>query len=113
MTEITLIDLHKHSLNEIYAGKSWHARKKDKDTYALLIKSQVKEVFTKDAVYEVDYKFYYKSRPLDCSNVVYSLKMIEDVLFEDDSNKIVRKLSITSEKGPEDKVTIKVNKIAA
>jgi hypothetical protein len=109
--EIVLKGLPKHSLNEIYAGKSWHVRKKDKDTYTLLTKSQCKELFSKDKQYEVDYDFYYKNRALDISNTVYSLKMIEDILFEDDSYKIIKKLSITSNKGPEDKVVITVKEL--
>jgi hypothetical protein len=109
--EIILKGLPKHSLNSIYAGKHWTKRKQDKDTYSLLIKSAFKSVFSKDKVYEVSYEFNFKGKPLDVSNTVYMLKMIEDVLFEDDTYKIIPKLIITSLKAKEDFVRINIIEI--
>ena len=106
--QITLKDLPKHSLNEIYAGKHWTKRNKDKDNYKLIIKSQFKDVLSKDKSYKVEYKFYFKGRALDVSNTVYMLKMIEDVIFEDDTYKIVQELKITSERAKEDYVQINI-----
>ena len=37
------------------------------------------------------------------------IKMIEDVIFEDDTWKIVNKVTITSNKGIEDLINIKVD----
>ena len=39
------------------------------------------------------------------------IKMIEDVIFEDDTWKIINKVTITSNKGVEDSVVIKVDEI--
>lgn len=106
--QIILKGLPKHSVNEIYAGKHWTKRKKDKDKYKLLIKSQFKEVLSKDNSYTVEYNFYFKGRALDVSNTVYMLKMIEDVIFEDDTYKIVQELKITSSKAKEDYIEINI-----
>ena len=111
MIKIILKDLPKHSLNEIYAGKHWSKRKKDKDTYKLIIKSQFKDVFKKDKQYIVSYEFVFRIKPLDTSNTVYMLKMIEDVIFEDDTYKIIPELRIKSTKGTEDLVVIGVNEV--
>ena len=105
---ITLNNLPKHSLNKIYSGVHWSQRKKDKDTYAYIIKNQFKHVFRKDQNYKVGYTFKFKNKPLDLSNTVYMLKMIEDVLFEDDTYKIVRELNIKSIKSDKDSVDILV-----
>jgi len=109
--KITLNDLPKASLNEIYAGSHWRKRKALKDNYIAIIKGQFKHVFPKNKTYLVYYTFYFKSRALDVSNTVYMLKMIEDVIFEDDSYKIVQELNIKSLKSTsgEDYVEIIVN----
>jgi len=108
MIKIILKDLPKLSLNQIYAGKHWTKRNKDKQNYQLIIQNQFKEVFSKDKVYSVKYDFYFKRNALDVSNTVYMLKMIEDVLFEDDTYKIIPKLEITSTKGKSDFVEITI-----
>jgi len=109
--KITLNNLPKASLNKIYAGEHYSKRKRLKDDYISIIKSQFKHVFPKDKIYKVDYTFYFKSRALDVSNTVYMLKMIEDIIFEDDSYKIVKELNIKSLKSTngEDYVEIIVN----
>lgn len=109
--EIILRGLPKHSLNEIYAGKHWSKRKRIKDSYKLIIRSQFKKWLPKDEKYRVYYEFYFKRSPLDVSNTVYMLKLIEDVIFEDDSYKIVKELNIKSDKAKEDFVKIKIVKI--
>ena len=108
---IDLYDLPKISLNSIYSGKHWTKRKADKDNYTLIIKSQFKGVFSKDKTYNVHYTFFFKSRPLDTSNTVYMLKMVEDVIFEDDSYKIIPKLTIESLKGEKDFLRIKITEL--
>lgn len=109
--EIVLKDLPKHSLNQIYAGKHWTKRKKDKDLYKLLIKNQFKGVLSDEKVYSVSYLFEFRVKPLDTSNCVYMLKMIEDIIFKDDTYKIIPELKIKSVKGLEDKVTIKIEEL--
>lgn len=106
--KITLNDLPKASLNEIYAGSHWRKRKTLKDNYIAIIKGQFKHVFPKDKIYKVDYTFYFKSRALDVSNTVYMLKMIEDIIFEDDSYKIVQELNIKSLKSNNSKDYVEV-----
>lgn len=108
---LTFYDLPKVSLNKIYAGEHYSKRKKLKDTYKLLIKSQFKSVFPKNKVYSATYTFGFKSRPLDTSNTVYMVKIIEDILFEDDTYKIIPELHIKSTKADKDFVEIKIKEI--
>lgn len=110
MTELIIIlnDLPKISLNKWYAGSHWTKRKKIKDSYTLLIKSMTGLVFSKTNFYEVDYLFEFANSPLDASNCSAMVKLIEDVIFESDSYKVVRSISIKSRRGKKNKVTIKV-----
>ena len=103
---IELFNLPKVSLNSWYSGKHWSIRKRLKDNYTLIVKSQFKDVFTKLQYYHVNYIFEFKNKPLDASNCVAMVKLIEDIIFEDDKFDIVTKLSIESKKGKCDKVTI-------
>lgn len=107
--KIILNDLPKVSLNLFYAGVHWTKRKKLKDKYKLLIKSQFKQVLSKDKTYEVEYTFNFKTRPLDASNCVAMVKLIEDVIFEDDNYKTVTSLNIKSRKAKFDSVEIEVH----
>ena len=107
--KIILNDLPKVSLNLFYAGVHWTKRKKLKDKYKLLIKSQFKQVLSKDKTYDVYYTFNFKTRPLDASNCVAMVKLIEDVIFEDDNYKIVTSLKIKSRKDKFDSVEIEVH----
>ncbi len=108
MLEIKLHDLPKISLNDWYAGTHWTKRKQIKDNYKLIIKSQFKGVLSKNNQYQVSYSFIFKNRPLDPSNCVAMLKMIEDIIFESDTYKIINALSIYSSKGKKDCVIIKI-----
>ena len=107
--KIILTDLPKVSLNLFYSGVNWSKRKKLKDKYKLLIKSQFKQVLSKDKKYEVEYTFNFKTRPLDASNCVAMVKLIEDVIFEDDNYKIVESINIKSRKAKFDSVEIEVH----
>jgi hypothetical protein len=100
--------LPKISLNEWYAGNHWTKRKAIKDQYYWIIKSQFKAILSKGSIYQVDYSFIFKSKPLDASNTIAMVKMIEDIIFEDDSYKIIDKITISSKKGTEDIVNIKI-----
>ena len=105
---IELTNLPKVSLNMFYAGVHWTKRKKMKDKYKLIIKSQFKPILPKDKSYQVDYTFNFKTRPLDASNCVAMVKLIEDVIFEDDNYKIVNSINIKSRKATADSVEIKI-----
>jgi len=107
--KIILKDLPKLSLNKWYSGVHWTKRKKIKDQYKLIIKSQFKEVLSKDNSYSVTYLFNFKTRPLDASNCVAMVKLIEDVIFEDDNYKIVNSITIKSRKSKVENVEIEIN----
>jgi hypothetical protein len=93
-------------LNQFYSGRHWSKRHKLVDDYYWIIKSQTKKFFEKTGTYEVDYEFGFKKNPLDASNTTAMVKLIEDVLFENDGYKIVKKITISSNKSKEDYVKI-------
>ena len=108
MIKIILKDLPKVSLNQWYSGKHWTKRQSTKKLYTYAVKSQCKRVFSKDSQYVVSYAFEFQKNPLDASNCIAMVKMIEDILFEDDKWNIVDLGGITSRKSKENKVTIKI-----
>ena len=108
--KIILKDLPKVSLNVWYSSKHWSFRKKLKDNYTLIVKSQFKDVLPASESYDTEYHFTFKSRPLDASNCVAMVKLIEDIVFENDGYKIIKSILVTSSKGAEDMVEIKINK---
>jgi len=108
--KIILKDLPKVSLNVWYSSKHWSFRKKLKDNYTLIVKSQFKEALPASESYNTEYHFTFKSRPLDASNCVAMVKMIEDIIFESDGYKVIKSILITSTKGADDMVEIKINK---
>jgi hypothetical protein len=109
MKEIILYNLPKISLNQWYAGNHWSIRSKLKNDYALIIKSQYKYVFSKDKNYTVFYNFLFKNKPLDASNCVAMLKMIEDIIFENDGHNVITGIHIQSEKSPSKKDYVKIH----
>lgn len=102
--EITLP--YKISTNSIYAGVHWSKRKRLKDLmrWALVpIITSIRPLHQGTLTFD----FQFKSRPLDCSNCSFMVKMIEDVLVEhykiiDDTPKYVEKIIISSKKGTKD-----------
>lgn len=113
--KLTFNNLPKISNNKFYAGVHWAERKKIVDNYkkivyALLCVQTTRRKFTKPC--EVEYIFEFKNKPLDCSNCAGAmLKMIEDVLFPDDSPKVVKKIKIASLKSIENKVTVIITEV--
>ena len=105
---IEIKDLPKVSSNKIYSGSHWSFRKKLKDKYIWLVKSQFKGQLLKNKQYKVKYCFEFKRNPLDASNCSYMVKMIEDIIFQSDGYKIIQGVYMESKKGTEDKVTIEV-----
>ena len=110
-TEVIIKGIEKNSLNVIYAGRHWTKRKKDKDKCKLIVRSQFKKWFSKQNQYKVSYTFFFKTKPLDASNTVYMLKMIEDVIFESDGYNVVTEIKIKSKKATEDYVKITVKEL--
>lgn len=108
---VILTGLPKISLNEWYAGTNWRKRKKIKDVYYWAVKSQFNRKFPRDKRYRASYSFEFASHPLDASNCVAMLKMIEDTIFETDGFKVVKELKITSKKGKIDKIIIDIEEI--
>ncbi|OGU84384.1 MAG: hypothetical protein A2W11_03760 [Ignavibacteria bacterium RBG_16_35_7] len=104
--ELLLTELPKVSLNKFFARSHWSKRNKLNDDYALIVRSQTKQKFTNPC--NVFYLFTFRNAPLDCSNCVAMVKMIEDCLFEDDSTKVVKSINVTSLKGKSDSVKITV-----
>ena len=98
---IRIKNLPKISLNKWYAGTHWTARKKIKDAYKKLISHKVE-----DGEYDVEYTFYFKSRPLDATNTIAMAKMIEDIIFKNDSYKKIKSVKLKSRKGESDYVEI-------
>ena len=74
MEEIVIFDLPKVSINKWYAGCHWTKRQKLKEQYLWLVKRRI-------SVYPitVSYFFEFKTRPLDASNCVAMIKLIEEV----------------------------------
>ena len=101
------LKLPKVSLNEWYSGKHWTTRKRMKDVYKVIVgnRGDIKTPC------ECLYSFEFKSRPLDASNCVAMVKLVEDCLFEDDGYDKVRRITIESKKGKEDRLTLTINNL--
>ena len=110
-TIVTLEKLPKVSLNQLYAGIHWTKRKQQKDNWTWIVRSQFKGLFPKSKQYNVEYEFFWKKSPLDASNCLYSAKMIEDTIFEDDKHDIILSVLVKSRKGTHDYVKITVNEV--
>lgn len=104
--QIVLHNLPKVSLNQFFGGEHWTKRTQIKELFKWSIKAQTKIKFSKHDTYDVTYEFEFKGKPLDASNTVGMIKIIEDILFEDDKWDIVKSIKTSSRKGKQDKVTI-------
>ena len=96
--------LPKISLNEWYAGSHWSVRKRLKDKYKAIVRSQTSYKELKKC--KCEYIFEFTTHPLDCTNCTAMAKMIEDILIPDDSINIVTSVTLTSKKSTENKVTL-------
>ena len=101
----------KISTNKIYSGIHWGVRKKHKTLFKSVpfVASKVKKFPV-----HITFDFYFKKYPLDCSNVSYMAKLIEDTLvlrgvIPDDSPKYVSGITMTSKKGDDDMCLININ----
>lgn len=111
MEKIILRKLTKISLNKWYAGVHWSERNRIKNEYKIIIKSQYKNVFPKNKKYFVEYDFFFKNKPLDASNCVAMVKLIEDIIFEDDKFDIIIGIKISSRKNKDERVEIGVKEL--
>ena len=108
-------DLPKVSTNEIYAGKHWRARQKLKESYLWLTCSEIKKLQPVIGKVDLDFTFYFKSRPIDSSNTAYMAKLIEDCLvhygiLKNDDVKFVGKISLESKKSDQDLCELEIKK---
>ena len=98
----------KLSMNKLYAQYHWSIRSEHKTSYHQLISSQHKYAYGYPCHVEYDYVF--EGRALDVSNCSYMTKLIEDCLFPNDGIKIVKSIKMTSSRGPEEHVKIRIIK---
>ncbi len=103
-TVLVLYDLPKVSLNHLFARMHWTKRNKLINECKWIVRSQTDKKFNLPCT--VSYIFTFKSNPLDCSNCAAMIKILEDILFEDDSTNVVKSINIRSLKGIKDSVTI-------
>ena len=102
----------KVSSNAIYSGIHWAVRKKHKDIFRwalITLKTKIKPVESCD----LEFEFNFKSKPLDCDNVFYSVKLIIDSLryygkIPDDSPKYVKSIKVSSKKSNKNNVILKI-----
>ena len=69
----------KLSTNNIYEGVHWATRKKHKDLFIwafIEVASQIKPVDKCD----LEFEFEFKSKPLDCDNCSYMVKLLIDIV---------------------------------
>lgn len=100
----------KVSTNDIYSGMHWSKRKKLADLYhQCLIEHRNKRIA--DYPIDVTFIFSFKGTALDCTNVSYMAKLLEDgmkayKIITDDSPKFVQSVTLISQKGQRDEVEI-------
>ena len=102
----------KISTNTIYSGVHWATRQHHKDLY---IKSffVIARQITAIAECDLEFDFYFKSKPLDVDNCSYMTKLIIDCLrhfgkIRDDTPNYIHSIKISSKKSSKDKVLIKI-----
>lgn len=101
---------YKLSTNDIYAGIHWSVRAKYKDMMRWTLITSIAKIKPVEQCV-LKFAFFFKNKPLDCSNCTFMAKMIEDCLVEhkilkDDSPKYVTGIYITSKKGKENEVIL-------
>jgi hypothetical protein len=97
MISYTFTDLPKISLNDWYGGKFWAERARIKKIYSMLLTSRIKKI---SYPCTTAYLFEFRTRPLDASNTIAMVKMIEDIIFPDDSVEIVKEIRMKSFRSP-------------
>lgn len=100
----------KVSTNAIYAGLHWSKRRRLADLYhnsLIEFRNKPMEHYPVD----VTYIFRFKGKLLDCSNLSYMAKLLEDGLrhwkiLKDDTPEYVQSVTLLSQKGSRDEVEI-------
>ena len=110
--EVDFLLPKKISTNAIYSGVHWATRVKHKDMFIWAFVGIASKIPQMNSC-ELEFNFEFKSRPLDCDNCVYMVKLIIDCLrhyrkIKDDTPNIVKSIKISSCKGSDDKVNIKI-----
>ena len=103
----------KLSTNNIYAGTHWSVRKKHKDLFLwgfIEVASKIKPVDKCN----LEFEFQFRSKPLDCDNCSYMVKLLIDCLrhygkIKDDTLDYVESIKITSKKSNKNNVLIKIS----
>lgn len=113
MLHITIPVPEKVSSNAIYSGMHWAKRKALADLYHNSLIEYRNERIT-DYPVTLSFIFNWKSRALDCSNTFFCAKLLEDALVQmgvlkDDSPQYVFEVSVISQKGERDEVTILIH----
>ena len=88
----------KISVNQLYSKSHWGFRKNAKD----IMTTRVWEAFGRfriSFICAVQYDFFFPASPLDPTNCFGMIKMIEDIIFVQDTYKDVTFLGVTSDKG--------------
>lgn len=112
----------KISTNKFYAGLHWSKRKEVKDGFLDLAGSFCRGIPKIESYpVEIEYKFFFRSRPLDSLNTSIMAKILEDafraigILEEDDAAHVKRSilevniLPKKKRKAPEDEQREKIN----
>ena len=113
--KFTIPIVEKVSANKIYSGVHWAVRKKIADKYheaiRILMTRTSRQFGRSAAIYElfsklhvpkdIIFTFYFKNRPLDCSNCFFLAKVCEDGMVKagiltDDSPKYVKSITCIS-----------------
>lgn len=100
-------NLPKVSFNKFYESKHWGFRTGMKKKYSRILGMHYNCIDCSKQ-YDVEYTFQFKIKPLDATNTMGMVKMIEDVLFKNDGYKVVLSVRTSSSKGKKDSVEIKV-----
>ena len=103
----------KISTNSIYSGVHWTKRAKHKDLYLwsfLTVASKIKPVYS----CFLEFEFGFKSKPLDCDNCSYMVKLIIDCLrhygkIKNDTPEFIKSIKISSKKSNKNNVLIKIS----
>ena len=103
MIRYVFTDLPKFSLNQRYSGH-WADFHEIKKAYRLIMAPKVKKLTFKC---DVKYVFEFRRNPLDNTNCISMIKVIEDIIWPNDAPNIVRTITIESFKSPRHKDLLK------
>lgn len=102
----------KISTNAIYSASNWHIRDNHKKKFRKVL--FVAQPITEFPI-EIHFNFHLKGKQLDCTNLSYMAKLIEDCMvvkgiLPDDSPKYVSKVVLQGTKAKENYCEIQIKK---